>query len=277
MKREFAKINDCKIAYTLEGHNRLPVVVLSHALATCAEIWDFQLPLLTHRFRVLRYDMRGHGESEASGDSYTFPLLASDVAALLEHLKINRTAFVGLSIGGMIGQQFALDYPEKLWGLVLCSTGSVTDNKGKAILEERIGKVCTEGLTGQVVPTLKRWFTNRFIEEAPNTMGWVSDLILSTSVKGYVGWCRALQTLDLTSQLSRIQTRTLLIPGAEDPSFPEQSSRIIQDQISKSKLAILHNAAHLGCVERAHAFNEILVPFLSRAAERLREGRDIGA
>jgi 3-oxoadipate enol-lactonase len=266
IKREFATINNCKIAYALEGHSHLPVVLLSHALATRAEIWGYQLPLLTNRFRVLRYDIRGHGESGPAGDSYNFPLLASDVAALLEYLNIARTAFVGLSIGGMIGQQFALDYPEKLWGLVLCSTGSVTANNIKTILEERIEKVSAEGLTSQLDPTLKRWFTKGFIEEAPHTIGWVSDLILSTSVKGYIGCCRALQTLDLTEQLTRVQVRTLLVPGAEDAAFPEQTSRIIQQRIGNSELAVLRNAAHLGCVERPHAFNEILVSFLSRAA-----------
>jgi 3-oxoadipate enol-lactonase len=265
MKREFATINDCKIAYNLQGDPRLPVVVLVHALATRSEIWGYQLPILTNRFRVLTYDIRGHGESGTAGDSFSFPLLAYDVASLLDCLKIRRTALVGLSIGGMIGQQFALNYPEKLWGLALCSTGSVTDDKGKAILEERIGKVRAEGLHGQVAPTLKRWFTNRFIEEAPNTMEWVSDLVLSTSAEGYIGCCRALQGLDLTTQLVRIRTRTLLVPGAEDPAFPEKSSRLIQDQIPKSELTVLRGAAHLGCVERAHAFNEIVVSFLSRA------------
>jgi 3-oxoadipate enol-lactonase len=271
MKREFATINDCKIAYNLQGDLRLPVVVLVHALATRSEIWGYQLPVLTNRFRVLTYDIRGHGESEAAGDSCSFPLLASDVASLLDYLKIQRTAFVGLSIGGMIAQQFALNYPEKLWGLVLCSTGSVTDDKGKAILEERIGKVRAEGLHRQVAPTLKRWFTNRFIEETPNTMGWVSDLILSTSVEGYIGCCRALKGFDLTTQLARIHTRTLLIPGAEDPAFPEKSSRLIQDQIPKSELTVLHGAAHLGCVERPHVFNEILVSFLSRIPAEIRD------
>jgi 3-oxoadipate enol-lactonase len=264
MKREFATINDCKIAYTLQGSNRLPAVVLSHALATRAEVWSYQLPVLANRFCVLTYDIRGHGESEAGGDAYTFPLLASDVARLLEHLNIARTAFVGLSIGGMIGQQFALDYPDRLWGLVLCSTGSAMDEKATSILEERIGRVRSEGLEGQVLPTLKRWFTNRFLEEAPCTIRWVSDLILSTSLSGYVECCRALQKLDFTSQLTQVRTRTLLIPGAEDAAFPEKSSRIIQDQIADSELTVLSGAAHLGCVERAHAFNEILVPFLSR-------------
>ena len=265
MKKEFARINDCKIAYALQGNNRLPVVVLSHALATRGEIWSYQLPVLSNRFCVLTYDIRGHGESEAGGESYTFPLLASDVAKLLEHLNIARIAFVGLSIGGMIGQQFALDYPDRLWGLVLCSTGSATNEKAKSILEERICRVRAEGLSGQVQPTLTRWFTNRFLEEAPCTMDWVSDLILSTSVQGYIGCCRALQELDFTTQLSQVRTRTLLIPGGEDAAFPEQTSRIIQDQIADSELTVLSGAAHLGCVERAHAFNEILVPFLARS------------
>ena len=264
MKKEFATINDCKIAYALQGNSRLPVVVLSHALATRAEIWSYQLPVLSNRFCVLTYDIRGHGESEAGGESYTFPLLASDVAKLLEHLNIARIAFVGLSIGGMIGQQFALDYPDKLWGLVLCSTGSATDEKAKSILEERIRRVRAEGLGGQVLPTLTRWFTKRFSEEAPCTMHWVSDLILSTSVQGYLGCCRALQELDFTNQLAQIRTKTLLIPGAEDAGFPEKSSRIIQDQIPDSELTVLSGAAHLGCVEHAQAFNEIVVPFLSR-------------
>ena len=92
MKKEFATINDCKIAYALQGNSRLPVVVLSHALATRAEIWSYQLPVLSNRFCVLTYDIRGHGESEAGRDSYTFPLLASDVAKLIEHLNIGRVA-----------------------------------------------------------------------------------------------------------------------------------------------------------------------------------------
>jgi 3-oxoadipate enol-lactonase len=264
MKREFATINDCRIAYALEGKSRSPVVVLSHALAARAEIWSYQLPLLVERFRVLTYDLRGHGQSEAIGDSCSLPLLASDVARLLDYLGIERAAFVGLSIGGMIGQQFALDYPEKLLGLVLCSTGSHTDDKTKAVLAERINVVRREGLDGQVQPTLRRWFTSRFIEEAPCTMNWVSELISSTSVEGYIKCCQALQELDLTRQLSRIQTRTLLIPGSEDASFPEESSRLIQKQIAGSEVAVLSQAAHLGLVERAHVFNEILLPFLDR-------------
>src|ERR1700732_3751174 len=132
MTRTSATINGYELAYSLRGDEPRPVIVLSHALATNMDIWAYQLPLLAHRFRVLVYDLRGHGRSAAPGDSYTLQELASDVAALLAYLQISRAAFVGLSIGGMIGQMFALQYPDKLSGLVLCSTGSRTEPQAKA-------------------------------------------------------------------------------------------------------------------------------------------------
>lgn len=132
MTRAYATINGYRLAYSLHGDQNRPAVVLSHALATSMEIWGYQLPLLAHRFRVLLYDLPGHGASAARGDFYTLEELASDVAALLDHLQIPRAAFVGLSIGGMIGQVFALRYPDKLSGLVLCSTSSRTEQQGES-------------------------------------------------------------------------------------------------------------------------------------------------
>src|SRR6516225_494841 len=114
MDKASAKINGYQLAYSQHGDERRPVVVMSHALATSMDIWGYQLPLLTRRFRVLLYDLRGHGGSESPGASYTLQELASDVAALLDHLEIPRAAFVGLSIGGMVGQSFALQFPDKL-------------------------------------------------------------------------------------------------------------------------------------------------------------------
>jgi 3-oxoadipate enol-lactonase len=265
MNRASATINGYKLAYRLEGDQEQPVVVLSHALATSMDIWAYQLPLLTRRFRVLLYDLRGHGDSESPGAAYTLQELASDVAALLEHLEIPRAAFVGLSIGGMIGQTFALQFPDKLSSLVLCSTGSQTEEQGKNILEDRINKVRKDGLESQVEPTLARWFSARFIEENPNTTAWVADQILSTSVEGYVSCCRAVQGLNTTGALSSIRAKTLLIPCEQDLGFPERISRAIQQRIAGSELVLLKDAAHLGNVERAHAFNEILAGFLYRS------------
>jgi 3-oxoadipate enol-lactonase len=264
MNRASATINGFKLAYHLEGDQGQPVVVLSHALATSMDIWGYQLPLLTRRFRVLLYDLRGHGDSGSPGAAYTLQELASDVAALLDHLEIPRAAFVGLSIGGMIGQTFALQFPDKLSSLVLCSTGCQTEEQGKNILEDRINKVRKDGLQSQVEPTLARWFSAPFIEENPHTMAWVADQILSTSVEGYVSSCRAVQGLNTTEALSSIRAKTLLIPCEQDLGFPERISRAIQQRITGSELVLLKDAAHLGNVERAHAFNEILAGFLCR-------------
>ena len=164
----------------------------------------------------------------------------------------------------MIGQVFALEYPEKLSGLFLCSTGSRTEQQAKATIEDRINRVRTDGLNSQVQSTLTRWFTSGFIKEAPVTMAWVSDLILATSVDGYVGCCRAVQGLDLTDALSEIRVKTLIVPGEHDPAFPEKVSRTIQQKIENSELILLKGAAHLGNVEQAHLFNEILLEFLGR-------------
>jgi 3-oxoadipate enol-lactonase len=154
MTKKFATINGYQLAYSLFGDPDRPVVVLSHSLATSMEMWAYQLPLLAHRYRVLVYDLRGHGQSAAPGSSYSLQELASDVATLLDHLQISRTAFVGLSIGGMVGQVFALQYPDKLSGLVLCSTGSRTEEQAKKTIEDRIHTVRKEGLKSQLQPTL---------------------------------------------------------------------------------------------------------------------------
>ena len=264
MNKSLAMINGHKLAYSLSGDQSRPVVVLSHSLATSMEIWGYQLPMLTHRFRVLLYDLRGHGASEMPGDSCTLQELASDVAALLDHLEIPSAAFVGLSIGGMIGQVFALQFPDKLSSLVLCSTGSQAGDQMKLTIDDRISKVGEDGLRSQLQATLGRWFTSRFVEERPGTMAWVSDLILSTSPEGYIGCSRAIQSLNTIDALPAIRAKTLLIPGEHDSGFPESISRAIQQKIAGSELILLRNAAHLGNVEQAHSFNEILIDFMTR-------------
>jgi 3-oxoadipate enol-lactonase len=259
-----ATINGYQLAYSLQGDPHRPVVVLSHALATSMEIWAYQLPLLAHRYRVLCYDLRGHGRSAAPGSSYTLEELASDVAGLLDQLQIPRATFVGLSIGGMIGQVFALQYPDKLSGLVLCSTGSRTEAQAKATIEDRIQKVRAEGIQGQVQPTLARWFSPKFVKESPAAMAWVADLILATSADGYAGCGRAIQGLDVTDALADVRTKTLIIASELDLAFPEKVSRAIQEKIAHSDFNLLQGAAHLGNVEKAHRFNEILLDFLAR-------------
>jgi 3-oxoadipate enol-lactonase len=267
MTRSYATINGFELAYSVHGDARWPAVVLSHALATSMDLWGYQLPLLASRYRVVLYDLRGHGKSGGTGDQYTLQALASDVAALLDHLEIRRATFVGLSIGGMIGQHLAVKYPDKITGLVLCSTGGRTEPEAKLTLGERINKVRAEGLNPQLDATLARWFTSRFIQESPETMAWVSQLILGTSINGFVGCAHAVQGLDIIDSLEQVRAKTLLIPGEFDLAFPEKVSRAIQQKIPNADLVVLNGAAHIGNVEQAHRFNEILMHFLKRISE----------
>jgi len=267
MNRQSATINGFDCGFALEGDLDRPVVVLSHALATSMEVWGYQLPVLRSRFRVLLYDIRGHGRSAAPGNDYTMEALAADVAHLLDYLEISRVAFVGLSIGGMIAQVFALRYPERISALVLCSTGSETGEQAKLIIEQRIQAVLAEGMGGQVEAAIRRWFGPGFISAAPATTAWVSDLIRSTQTGGFVGCCRALQGLRLTDRLGLIRAKTLLIPGELDQGFPPSVSQVIQQRIAGSELKVLPGSAHLGNVEQAHAFNEALLEFLERACD----------
>ncbi len=144
--KEKTDIRGRNIAYNLLGSEDAPVVVLGHALGSSSEIWGYQLPLLTPKFRVLAYDIPGHGESDPPVAQDSFDDLAVDLAELLDHTQIGRITFVGLSIGGMIAQHFALLYPDRLQALVLCSTGAQTNEAGKKIFAERIARVNEGGI-----------------------------------------------------------------------------------------------------------------------------------
>jgi 3-oxoadipate enol-lactonase len=263
MKKDFTQINGYRLSFASIGAEIAPAVVLSHALATRAEVWGYQLPLLSRHFRVILYDVRGHGESEASGDNWSLEELANDIVKLLDHLSIARAGLVGLSLGGMIGQVLALTAPERLSALALCSTGSEANEATQANFELRIEAVRLKGMESQVEPTLARWFSAEFLRSAPETIAWIGDLIRTTSPDGFIGCCRALQKLNVTERLKQIKVPTLLIPGEKDPSFPPPVSEAMRERIGGSRLEILKGAAHLGIVEEAHRFNEILLPFLA--------------
>jgi 3-oxoadipate enol-lactonase len=250
------------MAYAIVGHEDAPTVLLSHALATRMEVWGYQLPLLTPYFRVVLYDLRGHGESDALSDRCTFSELSDDVVSLLDYLGIDEVAFVGLSLGGMVGQVFALEHPERASALVLCSTGSQTSGEAREKIQQRIDTARHSGLAPLVEATLERWFTPAYRVECSEVMAWIAWMIQGTSVEGFIGCCRALQTLDTSRKLDRLKIPVLLMPGELDQAFTPAMSAQIQSKISGSRLSIVPGAAHLGNVEAAHAFNEPLSRFL---------------
>jgi len=255
-------VNGVGIHYELSGKKDRPVVVLSHSLCTNLAMWDAQVPVLENDFRVLRYDMRGHGGSDAPDGPYTLEQLAEDVIGLLDDLKINKFHWIGISMGGMIGQSLALNHADRLHSLVLCDTTSVTPAEAQPVWRERIETAKTEGLQALVDETLERWFTPAHLNENPLPVQRIREQVLATPVAGFIGCGAAICRLDYSHRLSEIHTPTLIIVGEDDPGTPVSASEAIYLRIAGSKLKIIPSARHLCNVEMPQAFNELIVPFL---------------
>ena len=260
------RVNDIDVNYVLEGPSGVPTVTLSHSLATDLSMWDRQATALATRYRVLRYDTRGHGGTDAPAGAYSLTQLADDARGLLEVLGIARTHWVGLSMGGMIGQTLAVSRPELLQSLSLCDTSSRIPAEAKPLWDERITVAETKGMEPHVEPTVVRWFTPKFVESRPDVVNPVRDMIRRTSARGYAGCCHAIRALDLTERLSSVTLPTLIIVGAQDVGTPVATSKAIQERIKGSELVILDPASHLSNLEQPEAFTKALQTFLSRVS-----------
>lgn len=256
--------NGIEIRYELEGNASGTPVLLSHALGASLHMWDSQLEALGARWRVLRYDTRGHGSTSVPPGPYTLEQLADDAAALLDSLRIEKAHFVGLSMGGMIAQTFALRYPHRLERLVLCDTTSEIPDVMQPMWEERIRTTQARGMEPHVEPTLERWLTEGFRKQRADVAEWIGSMIAGTAPTGYVGCCEAIRRLALTERLGNIGAPTLVVVGAEDPGTTPEVARGIHERISGSELAVIDDAAHLCNVEQAERFNDVVVDFLAR-------------
>ena len=256
--------NGISINYQVEGPASGPVVTLSHSLATNLSMWDPQMPALVSRYRVLRYDTRGHGKTDAPEGAYSLEQLAEDARALLQALGITRTHFIGLSMGGFIGQILALAYPQMLRSLVLCDTTSRVPAEAKPMWDERVRVAQTQGMEPHVEPTIGRWFTAPFREQRADVVTPVRGMIRGTNPRGYIGCCHAIAALDLTDRLSAVRMPTLIIVGEDDPATPVAASRTIHERVKGSELVILKSASHLSNMEQSEAFNRAITTFLAR-------------
>jgi len=258
------RANGIEISYEVHGKDGAPWLVLSHSLACSVRMWDPQIEALKGSYRILAYDTRGHGASGAPKGEYTLEMLADDLKALLDALGVNSPHYCGLSMGGMIGQTFALKYPGILQTLVLADTSSRIPPEVGPVWEERIKVAQTQGMQPLVQPTLERWFTAPYRSAHPETMARVGKLIADTPVPGYVGCCRAIPKLNLTARLKEIKVPIQIIVGADDQGTPVAMSQAIHENAPGSRLDILPQAAHLSNIEQPKAFDRALGSFLAR-------------
>jgi len=257
-----AKVNGIDAYYEIHGKEGAPWLTLSHSLACSVRMWDEQIASFKDRYRILAYDTRGHGRSGAPAGDYTLEQLADDLKGLLDHLKISKTHYCGLSMGGMIGQTFALKYPGILQTLVLADTSSRIPPEVGPMWEERIKVAQTQGMQPLVQPTLERWLTASYRSAHPETVARIGKLIADTPVPGYVGCCHAIPKLNLTARLKEIKAPIQIIVGADDQGTPVAMSQAIHDNAPGSRLDILPNAAHLSNIEQPAAFDRALAEFL---------------
>jgi len=256
--------NGIAMRYQLEGPGDAPVVLFSNSLGTRLEMWDPQMPALTQRFRALRYDSRGHGESAAPEGPYTIELLAADALGLLDALGLERVHFCGLSKGGMVGQMLGAAHGERLLSLTLCSTACYMEPKH--LWDERIKVANEQGMAALADAVVERWFTPAFRAEPSILVERVRQMVLNTPAQGYAACCAAIRDMDLREAITAIRVPTRIIVGADDPATPPAKAEEIQERIPGSRLEVIPDAAHLVNIEQDVAFDASLLAFLDHQA-----------
>jgi 3-oxoadipate enol-lactonase len=256
----FLELPQHKIHYALSGPASAPLLVLSNSLGTHFAMWDPQLPEFEKRFRVLRYDTRGHGQSAVPPGPYTFDQLGADVLALLDGLRRERANFCGLSMGGMTGLWLALHAPQRLDKLIVSSASARfgTPDGWNA----RMATVLHSGMKAVASQVLERWYTPEFRNHSPQLASATLQMLESVSPEGYAACCAALRDSDLREAVAQIRTPTLIISGSKDPSSPPADGQYLAGKIPGAQYVEL-NAAHLSNVEAAAEYTDAVLRFLS--------------
>ena len=255
-----ASVNGIEINYEVSGKEGAPWLVLSHSLACTVRMWDPQVEAFQSKFRILNYDMRGHGATSAPQGPYTLDMLADDVLALTKQLNIQKGYYCGLSIGGMIGQTLAIRGGGPFTKMVLADTTHTQPPEALKQWEDRINIAKSKGMAGLVDGTMERWFTEPYRKKNSPEFQKVRNLVLQTPVAGFVGCGQAIMKLNTTARLKDIKLPVLAITGEQDGAAP--GTKYIGENVPGAKYVGIPNAAHIANVEQAEAFNRALRDFL---------------
>lgn len=252
--------NGCKINVEINGPENAPALMLSNSLGTNLHMWDEQAKALSERYRVIRYDQRGHGKSGAPKGPYTIEQLGRDALAILDHLKIAKAHFLGLSMGGTTGMWLACMAPDRFHKIILSNTSARIGTQD--VWNARIASVLGKGMKSIVDATLERWFSKNFRERHPQQVSNVREMLLTTPAHGYAGCSAAIRDADLRWGIGEIKLPALVIVGILDPATPPAGGEFIAKRIRDAKLARLE-AAHLSNLEKSEQFTAEVKNFLA--------------
>ena len=241
---------------------RGPWVMLSHGLATDLSMWDELTAALKDRYRVLRYDARGHGGSAATEGDYTLPMLVADAVGILDALGIAQTHFAGLSMGGMIGFGLLLDHPARIRSAVIADSRHTTQPAFTEAWLERAEAVRQGGIEAIVESTVARWSSAGLATRNPAVVARMKSMIRNTSAAGYRGCAAALARLNYGHRLHEIDRPVLVICGDEDHGAPPENTRQMHAMIAGSRLLEIAQAGHISNIEQPEIFNAAVVRFL---------------
>ena len=250
-----AQINGISMRYEVSGPDNAPAVVLHHPLATDLGVWDELTAALAGDYRVIRFDARGHGASEApkAPPPYGFSTLCRDVTALMDHAGADKAAFIGVSMGGMIGQHLAVEQGDRFYGFMLVSTTSRIPAEAQPLWRDRVVVAREQGMRSQVETALPRWLAKASFADAA-LVARLSRMIEATPVEGYAGWCQTIGGLDITERLAAVRCPVTVVVGADDPSTPPAAAQVIAEAIPGANLIVMPGVSHQCMVEQPEAF-----------------------
>ena len=237
-------------------------VVLSHALGCDLTMWDALANTLAQDCRVIAYDHRGHGSSDSPEGMYAMMDLADDAARLLRELDTGPVVWIGLSMGGMVGQELALRHPSLVQALVLANTTSGYPEASRAVWEQRIATVREQGIEAIADAVMGRYFHDGFRAQKPGTVARFRRRVVSTDPVGYVGCCNAVGQVDTTARLPQLKAPTLVIAGELDQGTPVAMAQTLADAIPGSRIVVLPEASHLSAIEQPAAFAQAVESFI---------------
>jgi len=254
------KANGINFNCEINGREGAPWVVFSNSLMTDLSMWDDQAAALASDFRVLRYDQRGHGGTDAPEGAYSFDTLASDVIALFDALDIKRAHFVGLSMGGMTAVALAEQYPDRVDRVVPCDCGPASTPQSAQQWDERIALAKAQGMEALVEPTVGRWYPPEFAATNKAVVDKVRQMIRTTPLNGFIGCASALSNFDLRPGLGGIKNRTLFICGSKDATLG--GTKALNAGVAGSTLIEIPGAGHISNTENPALFTQSVREFL---------------
>ena len=250
----------CTLHVEVEGPQDAPALMLCNSLGTNLNMWDQQAKAFAGKFRLIRYDRRGHGRSGVSKGPYSMAQLGRDAIAILDALGVRKTHWCGLSMGGMVGQWLAANASQRMDKVILSNTTCYYADKN--IWNDRIKFVREKGLAVIVGPNMERWFTPGFREHSPQTIARMTEMFLATPLEGYIACCEAVRDMDHREILSGITAPTLIIAGKQDPATTVENAEFIRDRIKGSQIALI-DAAHISNVEQPEFYSKTVLDFLT--------------